>query len=136
MSTMEAQERATPTPLVLVVEDYEDARELFAELLSTSGFAVAEATNGHDAVRLALELVPDVVIMDLAMPEVDGWEATRRLKADARTRHIPVVALTGHVLESHVRAAEAAGCAAFLSKPCLPDVLMATIEEILGRAER
>jgi len=77
-------------PLVLVVEDYQDAREMYTAYLQFSGFDVAEAGNGLEAVEKAQELLPDIVLMDLALPRMDGWEATRRLKSDARTRHIPI----------------------------------------------
>jgi CheY-like chemotaxis protein len=93
---------------------------------------VAEATNGLEAIEKAQELMPDIVLMDLALPRMDGWEATRRLKGDARTRHIPVVALTGHALAGHAEGARQAGCDAFVTKPCLPDALVAEIKRLLG----
>jgi CheY-like chemotaxis protein len=105
---------------------------MYAEFLSYSGFRVLEATNGAEAIALAHEHLPDLVVMDLSLPVLDGWEATRRLKADPRTRHIPVVALTGHALEGHWNDARAAGCDAFLAKPCLPDRLLDTVRSMLG----
>jgi CheY-like chemotaxis protein len=132
-------------PLVLVVEDYQDAREMYAEYLTFSGFRVAEAANGIEALEKARELLPDIILMDLALPRMDGWEATRRLKSDARTRDIPVVALTGHALAGHADGARQAGCDAFVTKPCLPDALVAEIQRMLdlrnateraGRGER
>jgi len=75
-------------PLVLVVEDYQDAREMYAAYLQFSGYRVAEATNGIEAIERANELMPDIILMDLALPKMDGWEATRRLKLDDRTKHI------------------------------------------------
>jgi len=84
-------------PLVLVVEDYQDAREMYAAYLQFSGYEVAEATNGIEAIEKAQRLMPDIILMDLALPRMDGWEATRRLKSDERTRKIPVVALTSAV---------------------------------------
>ncbi|HEY3884843.1 MAG TPA: response regulator [Vicinamibacterales bacterium] len=122
-------------PLVLVVEDYQDAREMYAAYLQFSGFAVAEAANGIDAVAKTRELLPDIVLMDLALPQMDGWEATRRLKGDPATRHIPVVALTGHALAGHAEGARQAGCDAFVTKPCLPDALVAEIRRLLERPE-
>ena len=119
--------------LVLVVEDYQDAREMYAAYLQFSGFDVAEAGNGIEAVEKATELLPDIILMDLALPRMDGWEATRRLKADARTRHIPVVALTGHALAGHADGAREAGCDAFVTKPCLPDALVAEIRRLLDQ---
>jgi CheY-like chemotaxis protein len=120
-------------PLVLVVEDYQDAREMYAAYLQFSGFEVAEATNGVEAIEKAQRLMPDIVLMDLALPRMDGWEATRRLKSDERTRKIPVVALTGHALAGHAEGARQAGCDAFVTKPCLPDVLVAEIRRLLDR---
>jgi two-component system cell cycle response regulator DivK len=120
-------------PLVLVVEDYQDAREMYAAYLQFSGFQVAEAANGIEAVEKTQELLPDIVLMDLALPRMDGWEATRRLKNDPRTHHIPIVALTGHALEGHAEGAREAGCDAFVTKPCLPDALVAEINRLLDR---
>jgi two-component system, cell cycle response regulator DivK len=118
-------------PLVLVVEDYQDAREMYAAYLQFSGFEVAEAGNGIEAIEKTHELLPDIVLMDLALPRMDGWEATRRLKNDERTRHIPIVALTGHALAGHAEGARDAGCDAFVTKPCLPDALVAEIKRLL-----
>ena len=123
--------RTRSEPLVLVVEDYQDAREMYAAYLQFSGFQVAEAGNGIEAIEKTLELLPDIVLMDLALPRMDGWEATRRLKNDERTRHIPIVALTGHALAGHAEGAREAGCDAFVTKPCLPDALVAEIRRLL-----
>jgi two-component system cell cycle response regulator DivK len=98
-------------PLVLVVEDYQDAREMYSAYLQFSGYRVAEATNGLEAIEKTLELMPDIILMDLALPKVDGWEATKRLKSDERTKHIPIVALTGHALAGFADGARAARCA-------------------------
>jgi CheY-like chemotaxis protein len=124
---------AREQPLVLVVEDYQDAREMYAAYLQFSGFDVAEATNGVEAIEKAQTLMPDIVLMDLALPRMDGWEATRRLKSDERTKNIPVVALTGHALAGHAEGARQAGCDAFVTKPCLPDALVAEIKRLLDR---
>ena len=124
-------------PLILVVDDYQDAREMYAEYLQFSGFRVAEARNGNEAVTQALSLRPDLILMDLSLPGMDGWEATRVLKADDRTRHIPVVALTGHALAGASEGARKAGCDSFVTKPCLPEDLEATVRRLLGdRAAR
>jgi two-component system, cell cycle response regulator DivK len=119
-------------PLVLVVEDYQDAREMYAAYLAFSGYRVAEATNGFEAIEKTIELMPDIILMDLALPRMDGWEATRRLKDDERTKHIPIVALTGHALTAHAEGARQAGCDAFVTKPCLPDALVAEIQRMLA----
>ncbi len=129
MSTMKVREH----PLVLVVEDYQDAREMYAAYLQFSGFEVAEAGNGIEAIEKTRELLPDIVLMDLALPRMDGWEATRRLKNDDLTRHIPIVALTGHALAGHAEGAREAGCDAFVTKPCLPDALVAEIKRLLDQ---
>jgi CheY-like chemotaxis protein len=119
-------------PLVLVVEDYQDAREMYAAYLQFSGYRVAEASNGLEALEKTRELMPDIILMDLALPKMDGWEATRRLKADERTRHIPIVALTGHALAGHAEGARQAGCDSFVTKPCLPDELVTEIQRMLS----
>jgi CheY-like chemotaxis protein len=130
----EPHERGDAAPLVLVVEDYQDAREMYVEYLRFSGFRVAEARNGLEAIERAAALLPNIVLMDLALPRMDGWEATRRLKADVRTQHIPVIALTGHALAGHAEGARQAGCDAFITKPCLPDALVAEIKRVLSRS--
>jgi CheY-like chemotaxis protein len=119
-------------PLVLVVEDYPDAQEMYSEFLSYEGFRVAAASTGLEAVEKATELVPDLILMDLSLPGIDGWEATRRLKKDPRTHAIPIVALTGHTLAGISATAKKAGCAAFITKPCLPADLVAELRRILG----
>jgi two-component system cell cycle response regulator DivK len=119
-------------PLVLVVEDYQDAREMYAAYLQFSGYRVAEATNGIEAIERANALLPDIILMDLALPKMDGWEATRRLKLDEKTKHIPIVALTGHALAGHAEGARQAGCDSFVTKPCLPDALVAEIKRMLA----
>jgi CheY-like chemotaxis protein len=109
-----------PAPLVLVVDDVDHGREIFAEYLEYRGFRVATAADGLEALEKAFDLRPDVILMDLSLPGIDGWEATRRLKLDDRTRDIPVIALTAHALASaHDRAREV-GCNAVVTKPCLP----------------
>ncbi|MDQ3169413.1 MAG: response regulator [Acidobacteriota bacterium] len=123
--------RRTP-PLILVVEDYDDAREMYVEYLTFTGFRVESATNGLEAIEMTQRLVPDLVLMDLALPKLDGWEATRRLKSDAATSHIPVIALTGHALAGHAERAREAGCDSFITKPCVPDELVAEISRVLG----
>ncbi|HZU83213.1 MAG TPA: response regulator [Polyangiaceae bacterium] len=129
--TQSREAQPSAAPLILVVDDFEDNRAMYAEYLSYSGYRVEQAANGEEAVELTRRLRPDVVVMDLSLPVMDGWEATRRLKADERTRHIPVIALTGHALAGHSRGAQEAGCDAFLAKPCLPEKLVAKVEELM-----
>jgi two-component system cell cycle response regulator DivK len=123
---------ASQNALVLVVEDYEDAREMYSAYLQFSGYRVAEATNGLEAIEKTIELMPDIILMDLALPKIDGWEATKRLKSDERTKHIPIVALTGHALSGFAEGAREAGCDAFVTKPCLPDALVSEIQRMLA----
>ena len=123
-------------PLILVVDDYQDAREMYAEYLQFSGFRVAEARNGNEALEQAFSLMPDLILMDLSLPGMDGWEATRQLKADERTRNIPVVALTGHALAGASEGAKKAGCDSFVTKPCLPDDLVVEVRRMLNVAKQ
>ncbi len=121
---------------ILVVDDYEDNRQMYAELLVHEGFVVVEARDGAEAIAAARRLVPDLVVMDMSLPIIDGWEATRRLKADPRTSHIPVLALTGHApegIEGLSESAHKAGCDGFLAKPCSPEKLVEMVRgTILG----
>ena len=119
-------------PLVLIVEDQADLRQLYAQELALSGFDVIEAANGADAVTHGCEHVPDVVLMDLSLPVIDGWEATRRLKVDARTSHIPVVALTAHDGSGELQRATRAGCDWFVPKPCQPQDLIEEVRRVLA----
>ena len=121
-----------PAPLILVVDDYADAREMYAEYLRFCGFRVAEARNGNEALEQTFALKPDLILMDLSLPGMDGWEATRQLKADERTRHIPVVALTGHALAGALEGAKKAGCDSFVTKPCLPADLVVEVRRMLS----
>jgi two-component system cell cycle response regulator DivK len=118
-------------PLVLIVDDVQDNRTIYVLFLKFSGFRIAEAENGAEALHKAATLLPDVIVMDLSLPVMDGWEATRRLKRDPRTRPIPVVALTGHALPEHARTAREAGCDLVITKPCLPDQLLDALRKIL-----
>jgi CheY-like chemotaxis protein len=96
---------------------------------------VATAVDGLEALDKAFALLPDVILMDLSLPGIDGWEATRRLKQDARTREIPVVALTAHALPSAHERAKEAGCDSVVTKPCLPKDLEAEVRrQLAGRA--
>lgn len=119
-------------PLILIVEDDSDLRQLYAQQLALCGFDVIEASNGEEAIDHTSSHVPDVVLMDLGIPIVDGWEATRRLKADARTAHIPVVALTAHDGAGELERATTAGCDWFVPKPCPPHDLIEEVRRVLA----
>ena len=122
----------TRQPLVLVVEDYQDAREMYAAYLSFSGYRVAEATNGIEAIEKTVELMPDIILMDLALPRMDGWEATRRLKADAELSKIPVIVISARAMPADEERARSAGCDDFLTKPLDEAVLFQKLERHLG----
>jgi two-component system cell cycle response regulator DivK len=119
-------------PLILVVEDQLELRRLYVEQLELCGFEVIEAGNGEDAITHTSMHVPDVVLMDLSLPILDGWEATRRLKADSRTAHIPIVALTAHDGSGELQRATRAGCDWFVPKPCPPDALITEVRRVLA----
>lgn len=118
-------------PLVLVVDDLADQRELYAGYLEYLGYRVAGASSGVEGIAKTIDMQPDIVIMDLAMPGLDGFDATRVLKAVSLTRRIPVVALTAHSEHLPSEWASLAGCEAYLRKPILPGDLAAEIERIL-----
>jgi two-component system cell cycle response regulator DivK len=128
---MSATPEKSDRPRVLLVDDYPDAREMYTEYLEFSGYEVIAAGNGLEALQRAVDASPDIILMDLSLPVMDGWEATRRLKADHRTASIPVVALTGHALAGISEGAKKAGCDAFVTKPCLPEDLVREIKKIL-----
>jgi CheY-like chemotaxis protein len=119
-------------PLVLVVDDVADGREIVSEYLKMGGYELALAADGIEAVQQAQDLLPDVILMDVWLPKMDGLEATRRIKKDEATKHIPVIALTAHGLASAREKALAAGCTAVVTKPFLPEDLEKEIRRQLG----
>jgi two-component system, cell cycle response regulator DivK len=118
-------------PVILVADDFSDARELYQAFLELEGFDVVLAANGEEAVNRARETHPDLVLMDLSMPVMDGFVATEALKGDVATRDIPIVALSGHVMPRHSAEAREVGCATVLPKPCLPTEVAAKIRALL-----
>ena len=118
---------------VLVVDDSADIRELWRLWLTFWGFSVDEARNGYEAIQKATQDQPDLILMDLWMPVVDGIEAMQRLKADDRTSQVPVLAVSAQTLAPDSSAALAAGADAFLVKPCDPDRLLDHIRLAMGR---
>ena len=134
MSEASHDDATTPRrPLVLVVDDYLEAREICAEYLGFHGYRVVTAEDGLQAIERASEVLPDLILMDLSLPELDGWAATRRLKADPRTSGIPIVALTGHAMSAERERALAAGCDDVITKPVVPKELLAEVERQLAR---
>jgi two-component system, cell cycle response regulator DivK len=118
-------------PLILLVEDFDDARDMYRDYLEFSGFSVETARDGREAIEKARAINPDLILMDLSLPGIDGWEATRLLKADPATAHLLVVALSAHALAAEGDRARAAGCDGFIAKPCLPPDLVAQIADLL-----
>jgi two-component system, cell cycle response regulator DivK len=118
-------------PLILVVEDFLDARELYADYLTYAGFKVVTAINGHDAVRQAEFFRPDLILMDIRMPGMDGMEAAADLKASPALSGIPIVAITADPSPEVAARAVEAGCVTCLAKPVLPDVLVSSISRVL-----
>ena len=117
-------------PVVLVADDSFDSRDMYGEILRFGGYDVLEAENGAEAVDLALSRHPDVIVMDLCMPRMDGWEAISRLKSNPQTKSIPVVALTALGWRAD---AEAIPCEAYLVKPCLPLDLLGVLDSLVAR---
>ena len=129
---MHALPMGATSPRALVVDDYDDAREMYAEFLSYKGYEVVQAQNGLQAVAQATSLLPDFIILDLALPDIDGIEVTRRLKKAAETAAIPIIMLTANAQPRMLEEARKVGCAAVVVKPCTPEELL---EIVLGCAK-
>lgn len=119
-------------PTVLIVEDHDDARALYAEFLAMEGFRVIAVGDGAAALAAARIDRPDVVLMDVTMPEMDGFATMSAMKSDPALAAVPIVMLTAHVYPEHQRRAAAAGSAGFIRKPCVPDELVSAIRRILA----
>lgn len=120
-------------PVVLVIEDDLDLRRLYAEELERAGYDVSEAHNGLQAVEKASEIVPDLIVTDLGLPGIDGYELCRRIHRDARLERIPIIAITGRYFsEPDVARARREGCQAVLIKPFVGDDLVAEVRKALG----
>jgi len=122
-----------PQPVVLAADDDEDILELVAFRLERSGYTVLRATDGEEALRLALEAKPDLAVLDVMMPKLDGYELTRRLRADDATRRMPIILLTARSQDADVQAGFDAGADDYLRKPFSPQELRARVQAILGR---
>ena len=116
---------------ILIVEDQEDNRRILRDLLSNAGFELLEATTGEEGVRLAEINRPDLILMDVQMPVLDGHEATRRIKAQPELRKIPIIVTTSYALSGDDAKAKAAGADAYVAKPYSPRALLATIRRFL-----
>jgi len=116
---------------ILIVEDTEDNRRIMRDLLSNAGFDIIEAHDGQAAVAAAANYVPDLILMDIQLPVLNGYEAIRRIKADPKLQSIPIVAVTSYALTGDKESARAAGCDRYVAKPFSPRQLLATIRELL-----
>lgn len=121
---------------VLLVDDVCDSREMYAFFLRTAGYAVHEAADGGDAVTVALEFRPDVIVMDLSLPSMDGWTAIASLSGNPETATIPVIVLSAHTFPADEERAREAGAAAFLAKPCAPDDLARIVRSVSESCDR
>jgi two-component system, cell cycle response regulator DivK len=117
---------------ILVVEDTENNRMILNDLLTNAGFEVMEARDGEKGVAMAAECRPDLILMDIQLPKVDGYEATRRIKAKPELQHIPVIAVTSYALSGDEAKARAAGCNGYIAKPFSPRVILAKVRELLA----
>src|SRR5215212_7264779 len=116
---------------ILIVEDAPDNRAIAELILKSAGHTVISIGDGASAVGIAVSIRPDAILMDLSLPQLDGWEATRRLKANPATSDIPVIAFTAHILPSDLERARAAGCATVIAKPFEIDVFLEQIATLL-----
>lgn len=119
-------------PRVLLVEDNEDNRIIYSTILRHYGYDVAEAATGPDALEQARQLHPDIILMDISLPGMDGWTVTRHLKDDPATRGIVIVAITAHALPEDHQKAQELGCASFLPKPVRPRRVLEEVQRLVG----
>jgi len=120
-------------PCILLVEDYEDNRVMMRQLLELSGYRVLEANNGEQAISVAASEVPDLILMDMSLPRVDGLSATRQIRAIASLRNVPVVAVSAHDTADFHSQALASGCNEYVTKPIDFGLLESVINRLLGR---
>ncbi len=116
---------------ILIIEDQEDNRRIMSDMLNAAGYEVIEAVNGEDGVSMAESHVPDLILMDIQLPRIDGYEATRRIKAQPDLSAIPIIAVTSYALSGDDKKAFEAGCDAYLGKPFSPRELLAKIREFV-----
>ena len=119
------------TKRILVVEDQEDNRQILRDLLGNAGYEIIEAENGEEALAAVAKQRPDLILMDIQLPLMDGYEATRRIKADPALKSIPIIVVTSYALSGDENKARAAGCDAYVTKPYSPRQLLAKVKEFL-----
>ena len=120
------------TRQILVVEDTEDNRRILRDLLTAAGYDVIEAVDGMTGVAIAIERRPDLILMDIQLPVIDGYDATRRIKADPTTQNIPIIAVTSYALAGDEAKAREAGCNGYVAKPYSPRLLLQKVREFVG----
>ena len=118
---------------VLIVEDNEDNRIVYSTILRHHGFVVSEALDGEEGIAKAQRDLPDIILMDISIPIIDGWEVTRQLKSSDATRHIPIIALTAHAMPGDREHAMDVGCDGYLAKPCEPRAVLAEVNRLIGQ---
>jgi two-component system, cell cycle response regulator DivK len=120
------------TKRILVVEDTEDNRQIIRDLLTSAGYEMIEAVDGEEGVAMAAQHRPDLILMDIQLPGLDGYEATRRIKAQPELKHIPIIAVTSYALSGDEAKTREAGCDAYVAKPFSPRQLLAKVREFVG----
>ena len=120
------------TKRILVVEDTADNRQILRDVLSAAGYDLVEAVDGGSGVAMAAAHKPDLILMDIQLPVIDGYEATRRIKADPALRHIPIIAVTSYALSGDEEKTRAAGCDAYIAKPFSPRQLLGMVRSLIG----
>jgi two-component system cell cycle response regulator DivK len=121
------------TKRILVVEDQEDNRQILRDLLTSADYEMTEAENGEEALAAVAKQRPDLILMDIQLPIMDGYEATRRIKGNAAWKDIPIIVVTSYALSGDESKARAAGCDAYVTKPYSPRALLAKIREYLPK---
>jgi two-component system, cell cycle response regulator DivK len=121
------------SPIVLLVEDNDDNLRIYSTILTYAGYQVIEATDGEAGLEAARDKRPDLILMDVSIPKIDGWEVTRTLKADPATATIPVIALTAHALATDRERANEIGFDGYIAKPAEPRLVLAEVERRLGK---
>ena len=123
------------TKCILIIEDQDDNRTIMRDLLNTAGYRLIEAVDGEEGVKLAQSERPDLILMDIQLPILDGYEATRRIRASVELKSIPIIAVTSYALSGDDARARAAGCDGYVAKPFSPRELLAKVREFLPNAE-
>ena len=129
-------EALSKKPVVILIEDEPEIRRFLRASLIGHGYRLFEATTGAEGLREAESRQPDIVVLDLGLPDIDGWEVARRLKGDDETRAIPIIAFSGRSMQHEQVSALRAGCDVYLTKPCAPDKLLGAVRKLLGMEER